>query len=215
MQIIPVSIIVDPDAPPIVRILGTTLRRSAADPKLGAVLAKMQGVAALRSATDPQAATLRFERGTVRLEAGVASDAAVVVEADLATMNDPNPPKPKVSGAARHPQLALALGKVLEPPRGPWPDEARAFWEFANRTPGMPSALELVATDTGERMLLGGGEPRVEIHGTAHCLGVAMSGSSILGEDILAGKLAFVGALQYVAVLTGRSIDFAFHGGLQ
>lgn len=197
------------DAPPIVRMLGVTLRRSAADPKLGATLAKMQGVAALKSATDPQAATLRFERGAVRIEPGVADDATVIIEADLATMNDPRPPKPKVSGAARHPQFALALGKVLEPPRAAWPDAARAFWQFAAGHRGMPTALLVVCTDTAESVVLGEGEPECELHGSAHWLGVALTGDSVLVEDILAERLAFVGELRHVAVLTGRSIAYA------
>ncbi len=200
------------DPPPIVRMLGVTLRRSAADPKLGPTLAKMRGVAALRSATDPQAATLRFERGAVRIEAGVAPDATVVIEADLATMNDPEPPKPKVTGAARHPQFALALGKVLDPPRAPWPDEARAFWQFAAGHRGMPTAVRVVCTDRAEVVELGEGAPECELHGTAHRLGVALSGSSVLGEDILAEHLAFVGELRHVAVLTGRSIAYAMGG---
>ncbi len=201
------------DPPPIVRIMATTLRRSARDSKLAATLQKMRGVAALKSATDPQAATMRFGRGIVTIERGVAADVDVVVEADLATMNDPNPPKPKVSGAARHPQFALALGKVLEPPKESWSDAARGYWEFAQGHPGMPTALEVVDTDSGERLVLGGGEPRVELHGSAHWLTVVLGGNSVLGEDILAGKVQFVGALQHLAVMTGRSIAWTLDGG--
>lgn len=199
----------EPDAPPIVLILAATLRRAAADPKLAATLARMQGVAALKSALDPQAATMRFTRGRVEIERGVAADATVVVEADLATMNDPDPPKPKVTGAARHPQFALALGKVLDPPKPAWQDAARDFWSFAARQRGMPAALEVVNTDTGEKLLLGGGEPRCELHGTGHRLTGLFTGNSVLGEELLAGKLAFVGTLQHVAVLTGRTIAYA------
>jgi hypothetical protein len=207
-----VQIVTEPDPTPIVRIMATTLRRSARDEKLAATMRKMHGVAALKSSTDPQAATLRFERGVVRLERGVAADVDVVIEADLATMNDPTPPKPKIAGAARHPQFALALGKVLDPPRGSWSDAARAYWSFAASYPGMPAALEVVETDTGERLLLGGGEPRVELHGSPHWLAVVLSGNSVLGEDILAGKVQFVGALKYLAVMTGRSIEWTLNG---
>jgi hypothetical protein len=209
-----VQILLEPDPPPLVRIMATTLRRAAADPKLSGVLAKMQGVAALRSVSDPQAATMRFERGTVRVERGVSPDAGVVIEADLATMNDPEPPKPKITGAARHPQFALALGKVLDPPRGTWQEAAKGFWAFAAGAPGMPEALEVVNTDTREHLLLGGGEPRAELHGPTHWLTVVLSGNSVLGEDILAGKVQFVGALQFVAILTGRSIQYTINGGV-
>jgi hypothetical protein len=208
----PVQIQLESDPPPIVRTLATTLRRAAADPKLRGVLEKMHGVAALRSTTDPQSATLRFDKGTVRIERGVATDVGVIIEADLNTMNDPEPPKPKVTGAARHPKFALALGKVLDPPKGTWREAAQGFWSFAGGCAGMPAALEVVNTDTGERVLLGGGEPRVELHGTAHWLTVVLSGNSVLGEDILAGKVQFVGALAHLAVLTGRSIDYMLDG---
>lgn len=207
------QISVEPDAPPIVRTMATTLRRAAADPKLATVLAKMQGVAALRSATDPQSATMRFDRGQVSVERGVAADAGVVIEADLATMNDPSPPKPKISGAARHPQFALALGKVLDPPKGTWQQAASGFWAFASGAPGAPAALEVVATDSGERLLLGGGLPRAEIHASAHWLTVVLSGNGVLGEEILAGRVEFAGTLQQLAVLTGRSIDYMLDGG--
>ncbi len=200
------------DPPPIVRIMATTLRRAAREPKLAATMQKMQGIAALKSSTDPQAATIRFKRGAVAIERGVADDVDVVIEADLATMNDPRPPKPKVSGAARHPQFALALAKVLDPPKGSWSDAARAFWTFAATHPEMPAALEIVNSDDGERLLLGAGEPRVELHGSGHWLTVVLSGNSVLGEDILAGKLQFVGALQFVAVMTGRSIAWTLDG---
>jgi len=173
---------------------------------------KMQGVAALRSATDPQSATMRFDRGTVRVERGVASDAGVIVEADLATMNDPSPPKPKISGAARHPQFALALGKVLDPPKGTWQQAAAGFWAFAGNAPGAPSALEIVETVSGERLLLGGGVPRAELHATAHWLTVVLSGNGVLGEAILAGHIEFAGTLQHLAVLTGRSIAYMLDG---
>lgn len=208
------QILLEADPPPLVRIMGTTLRRAAADPKLGVVLAKMRGVAALKSATDPQAATMRFERGSVRVERGVAADAGVVIEADLATMNDPEPPKPKISGAARHPQFALALAKVLDPPKGSWQEAARGFWSFASSGPGVPAALEVVNTDSGERLLLGGGEPRAELHGSTHWLTVALSGNSVLGEDVFAGRLAFVGTLQHVVAITGRSIQYTLNGGV-
>jgi hypothetical protein len=202
----------EPDPPPIVRIVATTLRRAAADAKLAAVLEKMHGVAALKSASDPQAATMRFDRGVILVERGVAADVGVVIEADFATMNDPTPPKPKVTGAARHLQFALALGKVLDPPKGNWRDAGHHFWEFAGTRPGMPAALEVVNTDNGERILLGGGEPRAELHGSAHWLTVALSGNSLIGEDIVAGKLRFVGTLAHLATLTGHSIDLMLNG---
>lgn len=206
------QILVESDPVPIVRIMATTLRRAAADPKLRQVLERMHGVAALKSATDPQAATMRFDRGTIHVERGVGADAGVIVEVDFATMNDAAPPKPKLRGAARHAQFALALGKVLDPPKGTWREAGQRFWEFAASHPGMPAALEVVNLDNGERILLGGGEPRAELHASAHWLTVVLSGNSVLGEDILAGKVQFVGSLAHLATLTGRSIELMLNG---
>lgn len=63
------------DPTPLVLILANTVRRSVdADPSR---VAKLKGVAAVKSATDPQAVTLHFDKGDVYLEHGVAADAEV------------------------------------------------------------------------------------------------------------------------------------------
>ena len=135
-----VQITLEDDATPLVRILGATLRRSARNPALESKLKGMRGVVALKSSVDPQAVTIRFDKGRVALERGVAADSGVVIEADLTKMNDPGAEKPKLKGVARHPKLALAANKVLDPKPGPWQDEARLFWAFAHNHPRMPSS---------------------------------------------------------------------------
>jgi hypothetical protein len=172
----------------------------------------MRGVVALRSTVDPQAVTMRFANGKVLVEHGVATDSGVVIEADLLRLNDPDAPKPKVSGAARHPLLALAAAKVLDPPAGPWPEEARAFWEFARNHPRMPKAMLVVGTDDNSRLTLGDTPPEYELYGTAHALTSVFSGGSVLGQDMLDGKLFGVGSLQHLAELTGRSIAWMLGG---
>ena len=208
----PVQIALEDDPTPLVRILGATLRRSARNPTLEPKLRGMKGVVALKSSVDPQAVTMRFDRGAVRIEHGVAPDSGVVIEADLTRMNEPNAPKPNVKGAARHLKLALAASKVLDPPAGPWPDEARAFWEFARNHPRMPRAMLVVCIDDGTRLTLGDGTPEFELHGTARALNSVFTGGSVLGEDLLNGKLSAVGSLQHLAELTGRSIAWMFGG---
>jgi hypothetical protein len=208
----PVRIALEDDPTPLVRILGATLRRSARNPALEAKLRGMQGVVALKSSTDPQAVTIRFDKGNLSLERGVAKDSGVVIEADLTTMNEPDAAKPKVTGAARHLKLALAVSKVLEPPAGPWQDEARAFWDFAHAHPRMPGSLLIVCTDDGARLTLGDGPSVYELHGSARALTSVFTGGSVLGEDMLNGKLCGVGSLQHLAELTGRSIAWMFGG---
>jgi hypothetical protein len=208
----PVQIALEDDPTPLVRILGATLRRSARIPALETKLRTMQGVVALKSSVDPQAVTIRFDKGKVGLEHGVAADSGVVIEADLTKMNEPDAPKPKVTGAAKHPKLALAFSKVVDPPAGPWQEEARAFWAFAHAHPRMPTAVLVVCTDDGARLVLGEGEPQYEIHGSARALNSVFTGGSVFGEDMLNGKLHGVGSLQHLAELTGRSIAWMLGG---
>jgi hypothetical protein len=198
------------DAPPVVLGVATTLKRAAANPKLARRLGKMNGVLALKSSVDTLSATIRFERGTVRLSPGVAPDAGVVITLDFNNMAA----KPKVKGAGRHPLLALGAAKVLEPPTGTWQEEAEAFWVFARDTPRMPSSLLVVCTDDGSELRLGEtGEPAYEIHGTADALRSVFSGGSNFGEDTLLGKLRVVGTTEHVSVLTGRSIAWMMGEG--
>jgi hypothetical protein len=208
----PVEIALEDDPTPLVRILGATLRRSARRPELESRMTKMRGVVALKSTVDPQAVTMRFANGKVLVEHGVAADSGVVIEADLLRMGDPDAPKPKVTGAARHPLLALAASKVLDPPADSWQDEARAFWEFARNHRGMPKAMLVVCTDDGARLTLGDTTPEYELYGSAHALTSVFTGGSVLGQDMLDDKLHGVGSLQHLAELTGRSIAWMLGG---
>ena len=125
-----VRIEVEDDPTPMVLILAATLRRASRTEKLAETLRSARGSVALRSTTDPQAATIRFADGGARVERGAAADADVTIATDVNALADEHPPKPKVTGAARHPKLALAIGKLLEPPIDPWPVEAERFWAF-------------------------------------------------------------------------------------
>ena len=208
----PVPITVEDDPVPIVLILAATMRRAARDPKLASQMRSTNGTVALRSTVDPQAASIRFHDGRVHVERGVAADAGVVISADVNALAEPNPPKPKVQGIARHPKLALLASKVLEPPHGTWNEEAAQFWAFASGFPGMPSAMRVVCTDDGSEITLGSGTAEYELHGSAHALLNIFCGNTVLGQDVLDGKLHAVGALGHTAVLTGRSIAWMLGG---
>lgn len=192
-----------------VRMIATTLRRSGRDPKLAETMVRARGSVALRSQADAQACTIRFAAVGVHVERGRALDADVTIELDFERMNEADPPKPKVSGAARHPRLALAVAKLLDPPRGSWTDEARRFFAFAQEHPEVPRGMLVVCTDRDQTIGLGESPAEYELHGRAHWLTVLFSGNSILGEELLAGRLCAVGTLRHTAVLTGRSIAWA------
>lgn len=196
------------DAPPIVLIVAATLRRAEQTPKLAALMEKASGNVALRSTVDPQAATIRFQHGRVRVERGVAPDTHVTIATDLNRMNDEDAPKPNVTGAATHLRLALIAGKVLDPPVGPWQDEATRFWAHVSRHPASPTGLRVVCLDDRSELALGTTPAPYEIHGTAHRLATLFSGNSVFGEELLAGHLYGVGSLQHTAELTGRSLAY-------
>jgi hypothetical protein len=199
-----------PHAPPFVLGVAAMLKRSAAVPSLAKRLRGMSGVLGLRSVSDPQTATVRFDKGRITLSSGVADDAGVVITLDP---NDASV-KPKVAGAAKHPLFALALAKVMEPPAGTWQDEAAAFWNFASSTPRMPARMRVVCTDDGTETTFGASEGAMyEVHGSAAALASVFSGSSIIGQDMLDGKLQVVGTIEHVSILTGRSIAWVFGEG--
>jgi len=202
----PVRIDVEPDPVPIVLTLAATLRRAARTPKLAAAIGKVKGNVALRSTVDPQAATLRFGNGGVTVVKGVSPDADVVISADVNKLADENPPKPSVTGVARHPKLAFTVSKLLEPPHGTWQEEAQRFYDFAAPHPGMPRAIRVVCTEDGSELLLGEGTAEYEIHGSRHALLNVFCGNTVFGQDLLDGKLYAVGKLAHLAELTGRSL---------
>lgn len=202
---------VEDDPTPIVLIMAATLRRAARDPKLAAAMRGAKGNVAMKSSVDPQAATIRFHKGHVHVVRGVAKDASVTIEADINKMSDVNPPKPKVSGAARHLRLALLAAKVLEPPHGTWQEEATLFWNFAAQHAGCPRGLRIVCTDDGTEVSLGE-TIEYELHGSEHAILNVVCGNTVLGQDILDGKLCVVGALRHTAQLTGRSLAWMMGG---
>jgi hypothetical protein len=202
----PARIDVEPDPVPIVLILAATLRRAARTPKLAAAIGRLNGNVALRSTTDPQAATMRFGNGGVTVVRGVSNDTDVVIAADLNKLADEKPPTPKVTGAARHPKLALTVGKLLEPPHGTWQQEAERFFTFALQSPGVPRSMRIVCTDDGSELTLGDQPAQYELHGSEHALLNVFLGNSVLGQDLLDGKIFAVGKLGHLGELTGRSL---------
>ena len=202
-----VTVELEADAVPIVRVMGALVCRSLRDGALAAKVAKLEGIAAVKSATDPQAVTFRFERGGLRLTRGVAADVDVTITADL----DDAGAKPKVTGAVRRPRLAMAVGKLLEPVLGSWEEEAEAFLTAALHHDECPRPIRLVCTDDGRTRQWGGdGEPTIEIHASADELASCMAGQAVLGERLLDGHLRMVGDLRELSRLTRYNIDHLF-----
>jgi hypothetical protein len=212
------DVVLEPDATPLVRIIATTLRDSTTDAAVARKAERLRGVFTLRSEKDPQAVTMRFDRGRVALSRGVAADAQVVVTVDLDNMSGPDAPKPKVRGAVRHLRLALGVSKLLEPKARPWSEHAQAFWAFAGERRGMPERLRVVCLDDGAAVDLGTGTAdsnsgsHYEIRGTAAALVSIFSGNSVFGQDFLEGKVYAIGSLQHASVLTGSFLEWMMRG---
>ncbi|MCP3937096.1 MAG: hypothetical protein GY708_17205 [Actinomycetia bacterium] len=197
----------EPDAVPMVRVVGAMARRTLERWSGGGPIGRASGVVVLRSMNDPQAVTMRIGDGVLRIERGVAGDAEVIIDADLGDSSA----KPRVEGAARHPVLALAASKLLDPPVAYWCDEADSFMRKALAHRDCPRPISIVCTDEGRSARWGGdGEPAIEIHGTAELLAAAMSGSSNVAEEVLAGRLYVVGGLRDLSMLTRLTIDHMF-----
>jgi hypothetical protein len=193
------------DAPPIVRILAASLRRAAARPDVAKRVGRLQGRVALRSTVGPQAATIEFSRGAVHVTHGVARNADLVIAGDLDTMGRPGAPKPKISGVARHPLLAVGVSKVLDaPPPGGWPAAVDDFWSWAHDENGRPQLLRVVCTDDGGEHTVGQpGGSRVEVHGPAWALLAVFTGGDHLGAAVLEGRVQVVADFSELSRLVG------------
>jgi hypothetical protein len=199
------NITLEDHGPPIVRILGGTLRRAAAQPKLAKRMDKMSGRVALKSTTDPQAATIHFDKGNIRIDHGVHPAADVVISADLNTMGRPGAPKPKVKGAARHLGFALGVSKVLDPPTpGGWAGAADEFWSWAADKPGRPDYLRVVCTDDGEERTFGQpGGTTAELHGPAWALLAIFTGGDHLAAAVLEHRVKVVADFGTLSLFIG------------
>lgn len=199
------TITTEDDPTPLVLIMANVVRRSeAANPN---TVAKLKGVAAVRSMHDPQAVTLRFANGDVHLEHGVAADAGVRIAMDFDLDGLPGAPKPKVSGALRHLRFAMGLAKVLEPPL---PDLATAtseFWAAASSVSGMPSGLRMIATDTGEVGTAGDDGTEVyEISGPVDRLVRILTGQAVALVELEGGRCNVRGSLGAAVALTRATV---------
>lgn len=208
------NIEIEDDARPIVRVLATLLRRSAADPELGPVLDGLDGVLGLQSATDPQRATIRFRSGDVFVEGGIARDADVVITTDFSAPKGADAPKPKVRevaalarSVARRPVFAQHAGKVLEPPLPSWTDAAHDFWAVVERRGGGPTGLRVVCTDEPDAALdFGIADHSPELHGSGETLARCFVGEVVIGEELLAERVHAVATLGDVSRLTGHGL---------
>ena len=68
------------------------------------------------------------------------------------------------------------------------------------------------APTTDRRSTLGDTPVEYELHGSEHALLNVFCGNTVLGQDLLDGKLFAVGKLAHLAELTGRSLAWMLGG---
>ena len=206
------TITTENDPTPLVLMLANTVRRAvAADP--GSV-AKLEGVAAIVSANDPQAVTLQFSGGDVHLSHGVAENVQVTVTLDLEKDGLPDAPKPKISGAVRHPRFALGLAKVLEPPLPDLATAANAFWSAVGDQAGMPDALRVSDPATGTSLEVGRpGGTSYELVGPEDRLVRVLTGTAVSLEEVESGRCHGRGTLPEALAVMRAGLLLALDDG--
>lgn len=185
--------------------------QAAAQPNLAKRMDSMRGRVALQSTTDPQAATIHFDRGSVRITHGVHADADVVISTDLNTLGQPGAPKPKVRGALRNLRLALGVAKVLDAPvPGGWQGAAERFWSWSEGRPGRPGQLLVVCTNDASSRDFGNADvgPTLELHGPSWALAALFTGGDHLGAALIDGRVQVVGTFPVLSELIGLIATF-------
>lgn len=181
----PIHVRLEEDPVPIVMIIGRFLTNQLRHPGPLAAANRMAGVIALRSTTDPQAVTLRLLGGEIIVSRGVSKQADLVVHLDFNRMSDPAM-KPRVEGLLRHPVLALRLQSLMaDVPTPEWTREAPRFWALVAGKPGIPGAIRLTDTEQEREVLLGEGEPEMEIEGPTAALAALVSGNVVLLQEVV------------------------------
>jgi hypothetical protein len=211
------DISIEDNAPPIVRIMRRAMQQAADQPALAKRMDSMRGRVALRSTTDPQAATIHFDRGAVRITHGVDDEVDVVISTDLNTLGQPGAPKPKVKGALRNLRLALGVAKVLDAPvPGGWKGAAERFWTWAEGRAGRPEHLLVVCTDDSAMLGLGDGGPSgstLELQGPSWALAALFTGGDHLGAALIEGRVQVVGTFPTLSELIGLLATFMLEDG--
>lgn len=195
----PVSVTIDDDATPIVRLIGRTLRDAARLGHAPDVLGRVSGTVAVRSHATPQAATVTFSGDAVTITGGVfaPTDATVVVDLDNRFAR---------TGSDGDLELADATLRVLQVPLAEWREAAARFWEITRGVPGVPDVLVAVAAgpDGPEEARFGSGPSTYRIVGTPEALAGVFTGTDFLLTALERG-LRVQGSMAQLSTMTAAS----------
>ncbi|BDH58420.1 hypothetical protein [Tsukamurella sp. PLM1] len=194
-----VRVEIDDDATPVVRLIGRTLRDAVRVGHAPDVLGREAGTVAVRSHATPQAATVTFADGAVRVTGGVfaPTDATVTVDlesrfAETATEGDA--------------ELADALLRALHVPLPDWREAADGFWAATRGIRGIPDVLVAVAAgpDGREEARFGAGATQYRVVGTPDALAGVFTGTDYLFTALERG-LGIQGTMAQLSAMTAAS----------
>lgn len=196
------------DAVPVVRIIAARITRALRHEDYRKRLEGFRSCIALASTADPQALTIRRKQNAIRLERGVARDAAIVIRLDFERIGEAGY-SPKVEGLLRHPLVAWQASRLLNFPVDTWADAAKRFWEQTAHFERMPASIRITCSDDDREIILGDHEhePEVEIEGDGHALGKLFTGSSILVQSVIKRQIKIVSSFEHIAVLSGVTLQ--------
>ncbi|MBQ63314.1 MAG: hypothetical protein CMQ19_14755 [Gammaproteobacteria bacterium] len=193
------------DPVPIVVSLCTILKHALSNPAYAALVRSVDGCFALASTRDPQSATITLDGYQINIQHGVSDKAKIVINLDLSRMSEKGY-KPSVKGLIRHPFFTYRVGRLLNFPATNWADDAKRFWDSTQFLPHMPKAIKITSTDKHQDLWFGNGLNEVEICGKSKMLSSMLTGSSILVEDVIAGRVQIIGSLKHLSVLSEATL---------
>ncbi len=182
------------------RAAAAELERRLADPEFAALTQGLAGVAAVRAAGTPEAASFELDDDAISLRHGAAgADATVTLEASGRWDGEP------VAGEDEHPELAAWLQALTTPPETPWREAAARFWAELEGRPGAPAGLVVAELESGESERFGDGEPAYEIRASEPTLVAVLEGRAALIEEAFERRAYIRGSFPAISVLAGAS----------
>lgn len=205
-----IALSIEDDAPPAVRAIARDLAACLADPSFADATWRVRGMVRVRSASTPEAVTLRIADGTVSIYHGADDDAEVTATAELSGTGNA---RPRIEGSGERPELAEWVSRVIVPPTRPWPEAAERFWAVLSRMPGAPEALLVVDIEAdAERRFGSEGARACEIHGAPDGLVSVFTGRTSLMEAAFEGTVYMRGRFSDLSVLSGAGFEIRYGG---
>ncbi|ADG79487.1 putative protein OS=Tsukamurella paurometabola (strain ATCC 8368 / DSM / CCUG 35730 /CIP 100753 / JCM 10117 / KCTC 9821 / NBRC 16120 / NCIMB 702349/ NCTC 13040) OX=521096 GN=Tpau_2889 PE=4 SV=1 [Tsukamurella paurometabola] len=194
-----VSVTIDDDATPVVRLIGRTLRDAVRLGHAPDVLGRGTGTVAVHSHATPQAATVTFSEGAVTVTGGVFAPTDASVTVDLHS-------RFACRAEDGDGELAAAVLRVLHVPLPDWRDAATRFWDITRGIRGVPDVLVAVATGPHgrEEARFGTGVTTYRMVGTPDALAGVFTGADFLFTALERG-LGVQGSMAQLSAMTAAS----------